>query len=91
MANVEDAPSKRSERYELIALINDRVAAAAECKEQGGKMNDYMPILRQARDAYMELHNCEKDKAQEEISWKFHCANGDLQRKRENADRINKP
>ena len=84
-------PKPKSRREELNDLIEHSVASAAECKIQGGKMPDYMPFLFQARDAYMELHYCEQDKAQEEITWKYHCMKDDLKRKKEIEKLTRKP
>lgn len=88
--NTPPAPPKRSRREELTEFMETCLELAAKEKEKSGQLTDFMPYLRQAKEAYKELHNCDEQRARQEVTWKLHCLMDERKRKAELAATLSK-
>ena len=90
MPNTPPAPPKKSKREELTEYMEMSLELAAEEKEKSEELADFMPYLYQAKEAYKELHNCDEQRAREEVSWKLHCLMENRKKKAELAAMLSK-
>ena len=73
MLYAPDAATRNDARKGLKDFIAKCVTAAFGCFEERDSNPEFWNEMNDAKDAYMALHGCDENKAQEEIKWALQC------------------